>query len=1116
MQKLAKKLSVFVAVIMTMSIMLNFVMAAPAKAATVYPQVQYAQEPQLEYTVGDRVQFNLFTPNYGGRVQYRVVLWQDETKSYKDLWTTTPDRYYDKWMPYGNNIFTLGWIINEPGHYRITIYAKRAGVPNNDTYLKGFNCDSYMESDSFVVKAKEVAEEEPKPDIASEKIELASVTSSAAAINGHISKSVQSIIGKDYELAVKVDKPGVKVMFQLDAPDGSLNKDEVLEAVSGSDNVAKVSYKRLYADADYVTAYVAAAPTVRTAMKVYWGVDKILDIKATDEDAANAGNGNVKSYKVTLKNPITGEKMRDREVLVLIRENIDAPSNAALSTALIVNPYSGIKRGTYQRMNNIVNGGLNQETVTLTTNDNGEAVFTVTGINTKATPVVFFDDNWFYGRPDDYAWGGLSDSSQYKPSYSGNDNDRWDATELQVEPAAVSFNADTYTFEQTAITDPYAAADTNITEVIKIDEIEYTVFKYRSGKTYTVTVKDAAGKPYNKGLVNIAINEYIDGVYGTNTNARIVGLGTTSTNMKRLDDPNINNQVNLKDGLGYYKIQATTSASGVVMFRIASDRVNDMGTPIIWVDQDNASPLTGTRNGILEPADPQKLLSQTTFVESAINSAAFSAALVNSNLEMSVDENDDVISIDGEPVRFTYKVRNQNGSVFMPAGAMYANLTYTIVNNGNSPLKVKAPVSGLIPSGGQYVTVDGYIGNYTEVIIPTHQTKTISFRTAKADGNYIDIVANGSAAVSVTANANIVTETNTADGWLAPKTAVASWVSTTAVEDYTVKTLFSSTVFGYNLVENYVIAEPITDEGTYVKIPYDVNDVYTVSTQQHQPTLDADIVEFENQITTEDGLTFRFGNVNYISLYNADNSYDDEATDEDVPPAPVLDITSVVTREGAEKVVTYAQETTLFVESGTETSMVGYFVFGDKVFNPSAGMTTVQIAQMIENASPITIGGVAFDVEMVSVEIDGTTVSGGLKFTAALAPVEGLAPTPIDVWSSFNANGTGVAIEEVTDYLDDLITNTVDAVAEEITLTVNTACPTTRTLQVTLKNGNEVFQTTLVNLLAGDNASVVAQKIYNALDYDFAFEDYDLTLEGNQVIITKLLTGPADLKVIIE
>ena len=145
MQKLAKRFSVFMAAVMTLSMMLNFVTAAPAKAATVYPQVQYAQEPQLEYTVGDRVQFNLYTPNYGGRVQYRVVLWQDETKSYKDLWTDTPDRYYDKWMPYGNNIFTLGWVINEPGHYRITIYAKRAGVPNNETYLKGFNCDSYME-----------------------------------------------------------------------------------------------------------------------------------------------------------------------------------------------------------------------------------------------------------------------------------------------------------------------------------------------------------------------------------------------------------------------------------------------------------------------------------------------------------------------------------------------------------------------------------------------------------------------------------------------------------------------------------------------------------------------------------------------------------------------------------------------------------------------------------------------------------------------------------------------------------------------------------------------------------------------------------------------------------
>lgn len=1099
MQKLAKRLSVFMAAIMTMSMMLNFVMAAPTKAATVYPQVQYAQEPQLEYTVGDRVQFNLFTPNYGGRVQYRVVLWNDETKSYKDLWTTTPDRYYDKWMPYGNNIFTLGWIINEPGHYRITIYAKRAGVPNNQTLLGGFNCDSYMESDSFVVKAKEVVKEEQKPDIASEKIELASVTSSPAAINGHASKAAQAIIGKDYELAVKVDKPGVKVMFQLDAPDGSLNKDDVLEAVSGSDNVAKVSYKRLYADADYVTAYVAAAPTVRTAMKVYWGVDKILDIAATVEDAANALNGNVKSYKVTLKNPITGERMRDRELLVLVRENIDSPSNAASSTALITNPY-GNKATTYQRMNNIVTGGLNQETVVLRTNDNGEAAFTVTGINTKATPVVFYDDWTFYRGPDDNGYS-TSDTSQYKPIFSGNNNERWDETELQVEPATVTFNASTYTFEQTAIADPYTAVDST----------------YKTGRSYTVTVKDSEGKPYKYGLVNIAINEIIDSVYGAYPNARIISAGNDASHLKALDKDNpvvdITNPMNLKDANGrYYQIQATTSSTGTIAFKIASNKVNEMATPIIWIDQDNASPINGVRNGVLEPADPQKLLSQTTFVESAVKSGSFYAELDNENLVMDVDENDDVISISGEKVNFFYNVRNQNGSNWIPAGA-FANLTYTIQNVGNSPLTVYAPIAGGALATG--VTVNNEIGYYETLIIPTYQTKTISFRTAYATNNYIQIVADKSAMVNVTANANLVSETNTAGAWLAPSTAIASWVKTTDVNAYTARTLFSSTVFGYNLAENYAIVVPATDTESHVKVPYDSYDEYTVTTQQHPTAVDSDVVEFEEQISVDDGLTYRFGNVNYISLYNADNSFDNES-DENVPPAPALDITSALTADGKDAVVTYAQTTLINVITGTDSNYVGNFQFGDKWFTPYASMSTYQVAKMIADASPITIDGIAFNVEL-------NGVLGGLKFTALVPNM-----TRIAVEDGFyNPNNTGIQIERVVNEgVEEVVMNTVPAVAEQVTLTVNSASPITKTLLITLietvKEGdvvrNVVIKEVMVDILAGDNATVVATKIREALDYYYnGYIPYTVGGTGNIITITKDTAGSlADMSVTIQ
>lgn len=160
MTKMKKIFSTVLVMLFTLFTVLSYTPAQAARKPTVVPQVQFANAPVTEYKVGDRVGFNIYSPNYGGRVEYRVVLWNDSKKSYSDLWNSNngyPTRYYTKWQPYGNNIFTLGWIINDPGSYRITVYAKRVGIPNSKGALKGFNCDSFMESVAFRVKAKEAA-----------------------------------------------------------------------------------------------------------------------------------------------------------------------------------------------------------------------------------------------------------------------------------------------------------------------------------------------------------------------------------------------------------------------------------------------------------------------------------------------------------------------------------------------------------------------------------------------------------------------------------------------------------------------------------------------------------------------------------------------------------------------------------------------------------------------------------------------------------------------------------------------------------------------------------------------------------------------------------------------
>lgn len=116
----------------------------------VIPEIKLSS-PVVKYKAGDRVAFKLNAPNYGGRVQYRVMLWNDETKVYNDLWTTG-DRYYSQWKPYGNETFTLGLPISEPGNYKLKVFVKRAGLENSKTAYTGMNCDSYLGEIPFTVE----------------------------------------------------------------------------------------------------------------------------------------------------------------------------------------------------------------------------------------------------------------------------------------------------------------------------------------------------------------------------------------------------------------------------------------------------------------------------------------------------------------------------------------------------------------------------------------------------------------------------------------------------------------------------------------------------------------------------------------------------------------------------------------------------------------------------------------------------------------------------------------------------------------------------------------------------------------------------------------------------
>lgn len=806
MQKLAKRFSVFMAAVMTLSMMLNFVVTAPAKAATVYPQVQYAQEPQLEYTVGDRVQFNLYTPNYGGRVQYRVVLWNDETKSYKDLWTNTPDRYYDKWMPYGNNIFTLGWVINEPGHYRITIYAKRAGVPNNETYLKGFNCDSYMESDSFVVKAKEVVK---TPDVASDTLAIAV-------------KSSQMVVGQEYTVKADVKKAGVKVIFNIDAPADSMNKDLVGEALSDANGIAEYKYTRNSADADFVTAYVSAAPAVRANAKVYWGITPILTIAATDkDDAAEVTNGSVKRYKVTLKNPITGQPMKNKELKVMLKENIDTAE--LRSTAVVTNDFNAERITPYQRTNNIIPGGLNEKTVSLVTNDNGEATFTLTGYNTKATPIVFYDAYKFYNElPYIQTWlinGQLPnvvvmpDSSQFETGYAGNYNGRLDATELQVEPKQVSFVLVGYKFTATMDGDKYVAVsnfyfnDHTSPEALKAACENYSL----SGRIYTVTVNKPDDKPFAGGLLHVRIEQLFDAVGLSNhTEARLFAFDE--------DDEVI--------PAPQKELHLLLNSDGEATFMVASPTLNDIATPRVWIDQDTPFAYDGyTRNNVYQEGEPTKLLDTLYFVNRAVSSNNFDAAIGHYEAEPqqvvtlvgNKDADKNKVNLKNYWTKYEFSIVDQNNQSYVPVGANVL-VTYTIANIGGNPVTIRRP------DDLDNVKIDGYRMFYEEDFsLDPGETVTISGEADDLGQDLFQIFAYASTDAKITVNAHAVTTRSNSDSWWQPSNTMGAVLAdatvTTSWVDYTDAAPFEKvgTLEFYDKANDFIVIKSGT---TYYKVSY--------------------------------------------------------------------------------------------------------------------------------------------------------------------------------------------------------------------------------------------------------------------------------------------------------
>ncbi|MED4455973.1 hypothetical protein [Metabacillus fastidiosus] len=442
--------------------------------------------------------------------------------------------------------------------------------------------------------------------------------------------SVQGVVGKEVTLKASIDKKeaGVPVTFNVDAANNSLNKDIVAEVYTDADGVATFTYTQYnggYADA--VAVYATGNASKRDFASVYWGVTAQLTIEdGDDKKGTSLVNGDKKVYKVKLVNGVNGKGIENAAVNVTFAENVNVTSDK-LSTATITDP-AGNTSTPYQ----LTNGNTSQTVIR--TDKDGIATFTVSGSNTKATPIVFID--------------GVNAND------NNDDNGKLDVKELQAAAPQVTF----------------AGAQVSNTFELKAEGSDHVAVGPNNGRVYTLTVKDKDGKAYANGVVNLALNEDIDKNISTNTKASFA---------KYLDKDGKEEVGQLLPGVGAEaKNQVKLDKNGQAKFVLVSDTDKDYGTPIVWIDQNTAE---NKQTGVLENGEPSQLGEKTFFETSAVKAS-----------QLKVYDKDgkefDKVFNGTDTATFTYNALNQSNKVIT---GVNKEVTFEVVNNGAAAIKVVSP-----------------------------------------------------------------------------------------------------------------------------------------------------------------------------------------------------------------------------------------------------------------------------------------------------------------------------------------------------------------------------------------------------------------------------------------
>ncbi|MEC2076096.1 hypothetical protein [Metabacillus fastidiosus] len=523
-----------------------------------------------------------------------------------------------------------------------------------------------------------------------------------------VETALQGVVGKEITLKadIGVKEAGVPVTFNIKS-ENKLDQDYVVEALTDANGIATYSYTQYIAgNTNDVAVYPTGAPATRDIAKVFWGADTILTVVADDKKGNTLNNGENKVYKVTLKDAKTGKVVEGRKLNVTFKENVDVTvDKLTKATVNGVNPYQ------------LSNG--DKKDVQVTTNSKGEATFTVTGTNTKATPVVFEDNDKV--------------------------NQKLDSAELQVSAEQVTFAAQQVSHEITVTRDggEEAAVGTD------------------NGRKYKVVVKDKDGKVAAGEIVNVAINEDIDRNISTNSKATFEQLADKDLAGDRTYTAgSANKQITLK---------LNSKGEGEFVIATGTGNINDYATPVVWLDINSSD----AKEGKLDEGEAFKLADKTYFVASKLTSGSLKAYDVAGNR---VKEDQTFKGTD--TATFEFAATNQSGKTVPTASQPKINASYTVFNTGTSDVEVydadKAKWETVSPNRSLTLTVISNAASKNTLSVRPAGDKTASVRV-EANATTVPAVGSTDSAISLgnqEAKASFVSTTDIGTSYIGTVTAI--------------------------------------------------------------------------------------------------------------------------------------------------------------------------------------------------------------------------------------------------------------------------------------------------------------------------------------------------------